>query len=431
VAIVHGLASLPERQEAYAQLEVALSNVRASGQRLVVALIQIDRFYGVNEAKGLEAGNQVLESIGGRLRQAAGTVFVTLISGDTFLMAREIGYSQAECAGAVEEMKYAAQYPVSYEGAELHLTASIGTCLFPQNGRTSERLLGHAETALIKSREQGGNRITFYSEEETEQMNRWLEIGALLRPALYMRQFHLSYQPIFRTDSGRLRGFEALIRWNQPEFGTIWPGEFIPIAEQNGLIVPIGEWVLREACRMLAGMQEYGMKELVISVNVSLVQLMDGTFCNMVAHVLEEAGIEPSSLELEVKEDIILHFTDRTLAVLSKLRALGVRITLDNFGEGYASLANLKQLPINSVKISKSFIRQIDVQGVERHIVEAMIGLLHKLEIMVIAGGVEYEEQYKLLKEWNCDFVQGFLLGSPMQPDLLDMSIIRKSPQTA
>ncbi|MCM3630374.1 EAL domain-containing protein [Paenibacillus glycanilyticus] len=428
---MHGLAGLPERQEAYAQLEVALSNVRASGQRLVVALIQIDRFYGVNEAKGLEAGNQVLESIGVRLKQGEGTSVVTLISGDTFLMVREIGYSQAECAGAVEEMKYAAQYPVSYEGTELNLTASIGTCLFPQNGRTSERLLGHAETALIKSREQGGNRITFYSEEETEQMNRWLEVGAALRPALYMRQFHLSYQPIFRTESGRLRGFEALIRWNHPELGTIWPGEFIPIAEQNGLIVPIGEWVLREACRMLSGMQEYGLKELVISINVSHVQLIDGAFCSMVAHVLEEAGIEPSSLELEVKEDVILHFTDQTLAVLSKLRALGVRITLDNFGEGYSSLANLKQLPVNSVKISKSFIRQIDVQSVERHIVEAMIGLLHKLEIDVIAGGVEYEEQYKLLKEWNCDFVQGFLLGSPMQPDLLDMSIIRKSPQTA
>lgn len=428
---MHGLASLPERQEAYAQLEIALSNARASGQRLVVALIQIDRIYCVNEAKGLDAGNQVLESIGARLRQGAGTAFVSLISCDTFLLAREIGYSQAECAGAVEEMKYAAQYPVSCEGKELHLTASIGTCLFPQNGRTSERLLGHAETALIKSREQGGSRITFYSEEETEQMNRWLEVGAALRPALYMRQFHLSYQPIFRTESGRLRGFEALIRWNHPELGTIWPGEFIPIAEQNGLIVPIGEWVLREACRMLSGMQEYGLKELVISINISHVQLMDSSFSSMVAHVLEEAGIEPSSLELEVKEDVILHFTEQTLAVLSKLRALGVRITLDNFGEGYASLANLKQLPVNSVKISKSFIRQIDVQSVERHIVEAMIGLMHKLEIEVIAGGVEYEEQYQLLKEWNCDFVQGFLLGSPMQPDLLDMSIIRKSPQTA
>jgi diguanylate cyclase (GGDEF)-like protein len=426
------LASLPERQEAYAQLEVALSRARASGQRLVVALIQIDRFYGVNEAKGLEAGNQVLASIGGRLMQAGSDVaFISLISGDTFLMAREIGYSQAECAGAVEAMKYAAQYPIEYEGTELNLTASIGTCLFPQNGRTSERLLGHAETALFKSREQGGNRITFYSEEETKQMNRWLEIGAALRPALYLRQFHLSFQPIFRTDSGRLRGFEALIRWNHPELGTIWPAEFIPIAEQNGLIVPIGEWVLQEACRMLAGMQEYRQKELVISVNVSHVQLMDGAFCKMLSHVLSEVGIEPSSLELEVKEDVILHFTDKTLSVLSELRALGVRITLDNFGEGYASLVNLKQLPINSVKISKSFIKQIDVPSVERHIVEAMIGLLHKLEIEVIAGGVEYEEQYELLREWECDFVQGFLLGSPMQPDLLDMSIIRKSPQTA
>ncbi|GLX67406.1 putative bifunctional diguanylate cyclase/phosphodiesterase [Paenibacillus glycanilyticus] len=428
---MHGLANLPERQEAYAQLDVALSGARATGQRLVVALIQIDRFYGVNEVKGIDAGNQVLDRIGAKLRQGEGTVFVTLISGDTFLMAREIGYSQAECAGAVEEMKYAAHYPVEIDGAELHLTASIGTCLFPQNGRTSERLLGHAETALLKSREQGGNRITFYSEEETDQMNRWLEVGAALRPALYLRQFHLSYQPIFRTETGRLRGFEALLRWNQPELGTIWPGEFIPIAEQNGLIVPIGEWALREACRMLAGMQEYGSKELVISVNISHVQLMDGSFCSMVAHVLEEVGIEPSSLELEVKEDVILHFTDKTLAVLSQLRTLGVRITLDNFGEGYSSLANLKQLPVNNVKISKSFIRQIDTESVERHIVEAMIGLLHKLEIEVIAGGVEYEEQYKLLREWNCDFVQGFLLGSPMQPDLLDMSINRKSTQTA
>lgn len=416
------------RKEAFAQLEVAVNVVRAAGKRMVVALVDVDRFYRVNESKGMEFGNHVLFIIGKRLEEArTGASTVSRIGGNTFLVAMPVDKDEDLGWEAVEAIKYAVELPIDDEGAELYLTSSIGAAVFPQDGRTSEQLISRAELALYQSKEQGGNRALFYNIEDTLRLNRRIDIETALRPALYLRQFHLSYQPIYRISDGRLRGFEALIRWEHPELGAVSPSEFIPIAEHNGLIVPIGEWVLREACKMLSGMNKYGLNKLIMSVNVSLGQLQDPTFFRTVLHVLQEYGIEASSIELEITENIMLYSSDAAISSLSRLRAAGVRIALDDFGTGYSSLMNLKQLPIQCLKIDKSFIRKIDLQSAERVIVEGVIRLVHKLGVEVIAEGVEYEEQYRLLSEWGCNFVQGFLLGKPMQPDVLDLSMIRRS----
>lgn len=422
------LTGLPGRMEAFAQLEIAVNVVRAAGKRMVVALVDLDRFYRVNEARGLEFGNDVLCLISKRLA-GAGTLLSTVsrVGGNTFLIAMPIGNEPNQGWQAVESIKYAVERPIDDEGVELYLTSSIGATVFPQDGRTSEQLICRAESALYQSKEQGGNRALFYNTEDTLRLNRRIAIETALRPALYLRQFHLSYQPIYRMADGRLRGFEALIRWEHPELGNITPNEFIPIAEHNGLIVPIGEWVLREACRTLTGMNQYGLNNLIMSINISPLQLQDSTFSKTVLNTLEEYGLQPASLELEITENIMIYSSEAAISALSWLRAAGVRIVLDDFGTGYSSLSNLQKLPIRCLKIDKSFVKKIDLQSAERIIVEGVIKLVHKLGLEVIAEGVEYEDQYTQLREWGCNYVQGFLLGKPMEPDVLDLSLIRRS----
>jgi diguanylate cyclase (GGDEF)-like protein len=422
------LTGLPCRKEAFAQLEVAVNVVRAAGKRMVVALVDIDRFYRVNEALGTDFGNEVLCIMSKRLAEARMvSTSVSRVGGNRFLIAMPVEPEENGGLQAVEAIKNAVERPIDVEGTELYLTSSIGATLFPQDGRTSEQLITRAESALYQSKSQGGNRARFYNLEDTIQLNRRIDIEAALRPALYLRQFRLSYQPIYRMSDGKLRGFEALIRWEHPQLGDISPTEFIPLAEQNGLIVPIGEWVLREACKMLAGMSKYGLCSLIMSINISPMQLMDPTFSQTVLNALKDHHLQPDSFELEITENHLLYTSDTAISTLSWLRANGVRIALDDFGIGYSSLANLKQLPIQCLKIDKSFVKKIDLQSAERIIVEGVIKLVHKLGLEVIAEGVEYAEQYELLCEWGCNYVQGFLLGKPQEPDVLDLSMIRRS----
>ncbi len=422
------LTGLPCRKEVFAQLEVAVNVVRAAGKRMVVAMVDIDRFYRVNETKGTEFGNQLLYMLGKRLAEARMVATsVSRVGGNRFLVAMPVENDESHSIQAVEAIKNAVERPIDVDGTEMYLTSSIGATLFPQDGRTSEQLFCRAESALHQSKEEGGNRARFYNTEDTIKLNRRIDIETALRPALYLRQFRLSYQPIYRMSDGKLRGFEALIRWSHPELGEISPTEFIPIAEHNGLIVPIGELVLRESCRMLAGMSKYGLCNLMMSINVSAQQLRDSSFSQTVLHVLKEHGLAPSHLELEIKENDLIYHSDAAMTSLSWLRAKGVGIVLDDFGTGFSSLVNLKHLPVQCLKIDKSFIKKIDLQSAERIIVESIIKLAHKLGLEVIAEGVEYKEQYDLLCEWNCNSVQGFLLGKPQAPDMLDLSMIRRA----
>lgn len=407
------------RQEAFTQLEIAINNARAANKRLLVALVDLDRFYRVNETRGTEFGNYVLAVITERLAEGTHLTDATIsvvsrLSGNTFLVIMEVDPDASQCWLAVEAIKFAVEKPIIDGVNELYLTSSVGASLFPQDGYTSEQLICRSESALYQTKENGGNRVLFYNSEDTMRMNRRIMIETGLRPALFLRQFHLNYQPIFRLSDGRLRGFEALIRWQHPELGDITPNEFIPIAEHNGLIVPIGEWVLREACKKLAYLNELCSLQLTMSINISPAQLIDPTFTGTVLNVIHDYALPANSIEFEITEHIMIHSSELSISALSRLRAAGVRIALDDFGTGYSSFSNLKQLPIHCLKIDKSFVKQIDMQSAERHIVEAIIGLVQKLGLEVIAEGVEFEGQYELLKEWGCNYVQGFLLGKPM-----------------
>ncbi|WP_051251400.1 putative bifunctional diguanylate cyclase/phosphodiesterase [Paenibacillus harenae] len=423
------LASQAGRNEAFAQLEAAVSIVRAAGLQMIVALIDLDRFYCVNETKGMEFGNYVLGMVSRRLRESR-TVSSTVrrIGGNTFLVAMPLEGKDRQGLLAVEAIKNAVERPIEFDGTEHYLSSSIGAAVYPKDGRTSGQLICRAELALYQSKEHGGNRVRFYNMEDTLFLNRRTDIEAALRPALFLRQFHLSYQPVYHTEDGRLRGFEALIRWNHPELGMITPFEFIPLAEHSGLIIPIGEWVLREACRMLRELNPIGTNSrLIMSVIVSPLQLQDPTFARTVLHILKEYNLAPASLELEIKEHAIISTSDTALAALSGLRASGVRTVLGDFGTGCASLANLNKLPIQCLKIDKSFIRKMKNDSAERIVVESIIQLVHRLGLEVIADGVEYDDQYLMLRKWGCDYVQGLLLSMPMESALLDLSMIRRS----
>ncbi|MGO4374415.1 putative bifunctional diguanylate cyclase/phosphodiesterase, partial [Paenibacillus sp. MCAF20] len=423
---MEALTGLSGRKEAFAQLESAVHLARVADNRLLIALVDLDRFYRLNETRGHEFGDDVLGIIGDRLLETGiAPTTVCRIGGNTYMVAMQLAQGTDTCLHAVEAIKHAVELPIEENGTELYLTSSIGAAIFPEDGLASEQLVCRAESALHQSKNEGGNRTQFYNSDNTDRLQRRIDIEASLRPALYMRQFYLAYQPIFRLEDGKMRGFETLIRWKHPELGTISPAEFIPIAEHNGLIVPIGEWVLREACKRLAGMHKYGLGPLIMSVNISPVQLQDPTFPQTVLHILDEYKIQYSSIELEITENVTLKHSDTVLSSLSKLRGAGVRIALDDFGTGYSSLSNLKQLPIHCLKIDKSFIKAIDLPSAERLIVESLIELVHKLGLEVIAEGVEYREQYDLLKSWGCDYVQGFLFGKPMEPEQLDLSMIK------
>ncbi len=422
------LTGLPCRQEAFSLLAFVVEAVKAQGKRLVVALVDMDRFYRVNETKGMDFGNDVLRLVGKRLYETrTEKSIVSWLGGNTFI----VGMPVEDCDGielqTVEAVKNAVERPIEVDGEELYLTSSIGATVYPRDGLTSEELICRAESALHQSKENGGNQSRFYRSEDTRKLNRRIRIESELRPALSLQQFHLSFQPVYRTCDGSLRGYEALIRWNHPELGAISPNEFIRIAEHNGLILPIGEWVLREVCRKLAKMKEYGLKDIIISINVSSVQLQHQGYPQSVLHMLGQYGLEPANLELEITESDRLYSSDAAASALSWLRGSGVRIALDDFGVGFSSLVHLKQLPIQCLKIDKSFIRKIDLNSAERIIVEGVINLVHKLGIEVIAEGVEYGEQYALLQRWGCSYAQGFLLGMPKEPDRLDPDMLKAS----
>ncbi|MCU6712782.1 bifunctional diguanylate cyclase/phosphodiesterase [Paenibacillus sp. J5C_2022] len=429
---------MPERKAAFLELELAIDHARASGHHMLVALVDMDRFYRVNETKGTDFGNHVLEVIASRLGEAGATLAgghfhgTSRLGGDCFQIVIAIHEQElVRAAQLLEAIKFAVERPVADGEQELYLTSSIGACVYPKDGLTSEQLLCRAELALYRSKENGGNRVQVYSSDDTVRMNRKIMIETSLRPALVQRQFHLSYQPVYQLDNGRLRGYEALIRWEHPELGNVSPEEFIPIAEFNGLIVPIGEWVLREVCKRLSDMLRYdGLDHLRISINISSKQLMDPSFVSTVVNVIDEYELKAESLELEISErQMALHETQQTAAALSGLHAAGVRIVLDDFGRGYSSYTSLKYLPIHSVKIDKSFVKDIDLRGADRFIVESMIQLARRLGLEAIAKGVEFEEQMQLLKEWGCQYVQGYLLGMPMDPTQLDSSVFRRTEE--
>ena len=413
------LTGLPNRTLLHDRLRQAVfaqRNVRA----IAVVFIDLDHFKVVNDSLGHSVGDELLKSMAERLRSVLrdGDT-VARLGGDEFVLILNDQNNEEVVFRAMQRITAKVNQPHSVEGKELYITCSAGISLHPQDGPDVDTLLKNADVAMYRAKEAGRNNFQFFTSEMNQLVNERLQMEQSLRRALERGEFLLHYQQKVDVKSGAVVGSEALLRWLHPEWGLVRPARFIPLAEETGLIVQIGEWVLREACRQNAAWLRDGLDPGVVSVNLSARQFRQEGLVRMVSRILAESGLDPAALEMELTESMVMHNAEAAIATLQGLKSLGVTLSVDDFGTGYSSLAYLKDLPIGTLKIDRSFVRDITASGEagEGVIAQAIISLGHSLGLKVIAEGVESDAQLRFLAKHQCDEVQGFYYGEPVTAD--------------
>ncbi len=410
------LTGLPNRRLLEDRLTQALALSYRNRQQTAVMFIDLDRFKTINDSLGHSIGDVLLKEIAQRLvKQLRIGDTICRIGGDEFVVVLPEVKRSSDVAQVAQKVIETLSLPVAIEERELTVTPSIGISVFPEDGRDAETLIRNADAAMYHAKEMGRANYQFFTEQMNLSAARRLALENDLRRALAKGELRVHYQPIVDAKSGRTSAHEALVRWQHPIRGLIAPAEFIQVAEDTGLILKIGEWMLLEACRWgtFIGV-ERGMP---VSVNLSARQFNDPRLVQLVARALKETGLPPHLLELEITESTAMRETDATLGTLKKLKEIGVSVALDDFGTGYSSFSYLKRFPVNTLKIDRSFVTEIERDGDHRAIVAAIIALAQVLKLKVIAEGVETEAQKKFLQGFGCDHVQGFLTGRPVDPD--------------
>ncbi|MBX9971923.1 EAL domain-containing protein [Cytobacillus firmus] len=406
---------LPNRIKFTEQLEMEVKRARKKQKKLAVLSIDIDRFKIINDSLGHFAGDMVLKEISERIERVLPSgSYLGRFSGDKFTLVLSREATIEKVMKVSKKILEEISHPISQSKQEFIVTASIGASLHPDDGSDEHLLLKNADIATNRSKQQGGNRVTFFSMEMNQQAMVRLELESYLRKALQKNEFYLCYQPLIDLETGNLYGSEALIRWNHPKLGLVSPGEFIPLAEETGLIEDIGGWVLRSACKQNKRWQILGYESLSISVNVSAYQFQQPGFLQEVKMALELSGMEPQYLTLELTESTMLRNVEYSIQVMQSLQDIGVKVSIDDFGTGYSSLSYLKDLPINTLKIDRSFINNLRLNTSDVAIVKAIITMGHGLAVKVVAEGVETQEQIELLKELKCHYAQGFYIHKPL-----------------
>jgi diguanylate cyclase (GGDEF)-like protein len=381
-----------------------------------VLFVDLDNFKFINDSLGHTAGDEFLKTIAKRMVQRVRvTDAVVRIGGDEFVI---VLFDQpkdvAVISETVQKIQSAIAEPVRLEGHDLRVTSSIGIANYPDDGIDADTLLANADAALYRAKDVGRDNFQFYTSElNTEVQGKFL-LQVELRNAVARSEFVLHYQPQLDLRTGRVFAVEALVRWNHPRIGMVPPIKFIPMAEETGLIVPIGDWVLREACRQNKAWQDAGLPLMVVSVNVSARQFKEKNLVARVAGALKESGLDAKYLELEVTESLIMQDVELAVATMKDLQGLGVRLSIDDFGTGYSSLSALKTFPVTRLKIDKSFIDGLLADESDRAVANAIISLGQKLNLRVIAEGVETEAQAACLRDINCDEMQGYLFSKPL-----------------
>ncbi|KAF1045233.1 MAG: putative signaling protein [Herbaspirillum frisingense] len=409
------LTGLPNRNMLHDHLQRAIEIARQRGGLTAVAFVDLDQFKFINDSLGHQVGDELLKTVAQRLQSCLrDTDMVARQGGDEFVLVlqNQTG-GEAGIAEVMQRILAAVSRPWPAGDREFHITSSIGVSRYPADGKDVETLLKNADSAMYKAKEQGRNNFQFFAPWMDTQVSNRLEMLISLRRALDQEEFKLFYQPKLSLKDGSIIGAEALIRWESPEQGMVPPDRFIPFAEEAGLIVPIGEWVLRTACRQNKAWQEDGLPPIPVAVNLSPRQ-MNQALPDFVAGVLEQSGLAASWLELEITENVVMKDAEKTVATLHTLKRLGLQISVDDFGTGYSSLSYLRRFPVDALKIDKSFVRDIARDADSAAIVKAVISLAHILNLRVIAEGVEDEEQHAFLRENGCDEVQGYYFGKPM-----------------
>ncbi|MBI1685928.1 EAL domain-containing protein [Caulobacter hibisci] len=412
-----GLTGLPNRNSLQTRLAAALDRVEASGESLSLVCIDLDHFKEANDLHGHLAGDALLVEAARRLQDSVSAPsFAARLGGDEFIIVQIAAGDQAataaELAGRVLEQL---SLPAQYEGQDLAMGASLGVSMFPDDGRTAEALLANADMALYRAKESGRGVYRFFKREMDETIRERRTLARELRQAIIDEELMVFYQPLARAADGEVCGFEALVRWKHPVRGMVPPLDFIPVAEENGLITQLGEWVLRRACADAASWD----RPLRIAVNLSPLQLNQPNLPTLVHEVLIASGLSPSRLELEITESALFKDYQRALDNLRRLKALGVRIAMDDFGTGFSSLSTLQSFPFDKIKIDKSFVENIHRHDRATVIVRAVLGLGRSLEIPVVAEGVETQEQIDFLRGEACAELQGYAIGRPGPIDSL------------
>ncbi len=409
------LTSLPNRMLLTDRIDHALQRANRENSEVAVMFIDLDGFKVANDMYGHETGDLVLKTVASRLRSVVRTQdTVARISGDEFAVVLEGMNSHADVGIVARKLLDSLCNPYVINNSEIFCTASIGVALYPSDGKDTRSLLKNSDQAMYKAKRDGKARYSFYSENDAQFDSRRLEREQQLIRAVKENQFVLHYQPLMRADESAVHGVEALIRWDHPVHGLIYPDQFIPSLEDSGMIDQVGAWVIQEACNQLAIWQKQGFEKLVMSVNISPRQLNDKQFLGYVVTALQTTGVSAHQLEIEITERIFLAFNDNNLKTLNSLADLGVRIAVDDFGMGHSSLSYLSKLRVNTLKIDRSFIRDMMHNKEDAKIVSALIGLGERLNINVTAEGVETREQLSVLESWNCHIAQGYLFSKAM-----------------
>ena len=409
------LTGLPNRMLALDRLKLAIAQARRDETQVGVMFLDLDNFKHINDTLGHDAGDTLLIEASKRVSSCLrGTSTVARLGGDEFLVVLPgLSGPDAACQVADRILKTFST-PFMLGGQEVFVTTSIGIATFPQDSDNSGTLLQHADAAMYEAKHKGKSAYSRFTPEMTEISHERLQMESYMRKAMELGEFELYFQPIIDTHSGKLVSAEALLRWNNPALGMVMPDRFIPLAEETGLIIPIGEWVIQEACKAARNWQTLTGNPIGVAVNVSPRQFRDPGFTDAVMRALDASGLSPKLLELEITERLILDNSIETADILRKLDRSGIRLTVDDFGTGYSALSYLKSYPFDTLKIDKSFIQDVLTENDDASLVRAIITMAHSLGLKVVAEGVEAEAQTHFLKEEHCDYSQGYFYSTPL-----------------
>ncbi len=414
------LTSLPNRVLFNEELQRALARAERHARPVALFFMDLDRFKNINDTLGHQFGDRVLQEAAKRLANCVreGDIIARLGGDEFVLLVEELGDPAAlteiarKLLAAVSELR-------KIDGQELNVTLSIGICTYPADGRDSKTLLSGADIAMYRAKDRGRNGFCFYSAELQSHTPEKLALEAGLRHGLERGEFRVYYQPKIDMTTGAITGVEALLRWQHPERGLLLPEKFIHLAEETGLIVPIGLWTLREVCTRAQAWKDAGLPRMPIAVNLSAIQFREEQLVSQLAEILKSTGTEAGILELEITESMVMRDPDEAVKLMRNLRAMGVHLTIDDFGTGYSSLGYLKLFPINNLKVDRSFVRDLPHSKDDVAITRAVIAMAHSLEMNVIAEGVELREQFDVLRNEGCDEFQGYLCRPPLAEEEL------------
>jgi diguanylate cyclase (GGDEF)-like protein len=408
MALQDGLTRLPNRLLLEDRLSQAIAHAQRSRSVCAVLFVDLDRFKAVNDTLGHFVGDELLKGVAARLLSAVrSSDTVSRLGGDEFVVLLGEMAQADDAEKAAGKVQAALSQPFQVLGHELVITASIGISLFPFHGKDARALITNADAAMYSVKKSGRNSVEFFSEENTTFFPERLQMERALRQAVARRQFELHYQPRVDVATGAVIGMEALLRWRHPEKGFVMPDDFIPLAEETGLILPIGDWVLEEACRQNKAWQNKGLRPLRVSVNISALQFQQKSLLDCVAEALRKSGLDPAWLEVEITESVVMQKASEAIVTLQELARMGVHISIDDFGTGYSSLSYLKRFPLHTLKIDRSFIRDLSSNQDDATIVVAIVAMAHNLRLKVVAEGVETGDQLRLLLALGTDEYQG------------------------